>query len=77
MSTVCGLVDRFHDRPPDDVVDKLLIYTRDICYTLAQAKNRCRALAATAGGSLSDVETTVAVTAKDAANHLRVCWKSD
>jgi len=38
MSTVCSLVDRFRDRLPDDVVDKLLIYMRDIRYTLLRQK---------------------------------------
>ena len=38
MSTVCGLVDRFRDRLPDDVVDELLIYMRDIRYTLLRQK---------------------------------------
>jgi hypothetical protein len=32
-------------------------------------------LAAAAGGSLSDVETTVAMTAKDAATTFGVCWQ--
>jgi len=38
MSTVCGLVDSFRDRLPDDVVDKLLIYMRGIRYTLLRQK---------------------------------------
>ena len=38
MSTVCGLVDRFGDRLPDDVIDQLLIYMRDIRYTLLRQK---------------------------------------
>jgi uncharacterized protein with GYD domain len=32
-------------------------------------------LAAAAGGSLSDIETTVAMTAKRCGSHLRICWK--
>jgi hypothetical protein len=38
MSEVCGLVDRFHDRLPDDVFDKLIIYMRDIRNTLLRQK---------------------------------------
>ena len=35
---ICGLVDGFRDRLPDDVFDKLMIYMRDIRYTLLRRK---------------------------------------
>jgi hypothetical protein len=38
MSAICGLVDRFHDRLPDDVFDRLMSYMRDIRYTLLRQK---------------------------------------
>lgn len=38
MSAVCGLVDRFRDRLPDDVLDKLMIYMRNIRYTLLRQR---------------------------------------
>jgi hypothetical protein len=38
MSAVCGLVDCFSDRLPDDVFDRLMIYMRDIRYTLLRQK---------------------------------------
>ena len=38
MSAVCGLVDSFRDRLPDDVFDKLMIYMRDVRYTLLRQK---------------------------------------
>ena len=38
MSAVCGLVDRFRDRLPDDVFDRLMIYMRDMRYTLLRQK---------------------------------------
>jgi hypothetical protein len=38
MSALCGLVDGFRDRLPDDVFDKLMIYMRDIRYTLLRQK---------------------------------------
>ena len=38
MSAVCGLVDSFRDRLPDDVFDRLMIYMRDIRYTLLRQK---------------------------------------
>jgi len=38
MSAICGLVDRFRDRLPDDVFDRLMIYMRDIRYTLLRQK---------------------------------------
>jgi hypothetical protein len=38
MSAVCRLVDRFSDPLPDDVFDKLMIYMRDIRYTLLRQK---------------------------------------
>jgi hypothetical protein len=38
MSAVCGLVDCFRDRLPDDVFDRLMIYMRDIRYTLLRQK---------------------------------------
>jgi len=38
MSAVCGLVDCFRDRLPDDVFDKLMTYMRDIRYTLLRQK---------------------------------------
>jgi hypothetical protein len=38
MSAVCGLVAEFNDRLPDDVFDRLMIYMRDIRYTLLRQK---------------------------------------
>lgn len=38
MSVVCGLVDRFRDRLPNDVFDRLMIYMCDIRYTLLRQK---------------------------------------
>jgi hypothetical protein len=38
MSAVCALVDCFRDRLPDDVFDRLMIYMRDIRYTLLRQK---------------------------------------
>jgi hypothetical protein len=38
MSEVCGLVDCFRDRLPDDVFDSLMSYMRDIRYTLLRQK---------------------------------------
>ena len=38
MSAVCGLLDNFHDRLPDEVFDKLMSYLRDIRYTLLRQK---------------------------------------
>jgi hypothetical protein len=38
ISAVCGLVDCFCDRLPDDVFDRLMIYMRDIRYTLLRQK---------------------------------------
>jgi hypothetical protein len=38
MSALCGLVDGFRDRLPDDVFDTLMIYMRDIRYTLLRQK---------------------------------------
>jgi hypothetical protein len=38
MSAACGLVDCFRDRLPDDVFDRLMIYMRDIRYTLLRQK---------------------------------------
>ena len=38
MSAICGLVDRFRDRLPDDVFDRFMIYMRDIRYTLLRQK---------------------------------------
>jgi hypothetical protein len=34
MSAMCSLVAEFSDRLPDDVFDRLMIYMRDIRYTL-------------------------------------------
>jgi hypothetical protein len=38
MSAVCGLVESFRERLPDDVFDKLIIHMRDIRYTLLRQK---------------------------------------
>jgi hypothetical protein len=38
ISAVCDLVDRFRDRLPDDVFDRLMIYMRDVRYTLLRQK---------------------------------------
>jgi hypothetical protein len=38
MSSVCGLVEGFRDPLPEDVFDKLMIYMRDIRYTLLRQK---------------------------------------
>jgi hypothetical protein len=38
MSAVCGLLDGFEDRMPDDVFEKLMTYMRDIRYTLLRQK---------------------------------------
>jgi hypothetical protein len=38
MSAVCDLVAEFSDRLPDDVFDRLVIYMRDIRYTLLRQK---------------------------------------
>jgi hypothetical protein len=38
MSAVCGLVDEFIERLPDDVFDRLMTYMRDIRYTLLRQK---------------------------------------
>ena len=38
MSAVCGLLDGFNDRLPDDVFEKLMSYMRDIRYTLLRQK---------------------------------------
>jgi hypothetical protein len=38
MSALCDLIDGFRDRLPDDVCDKLMIYMRDIRYTLLRQK---------------------------------------
>jgi hypothetical protein len=38
MSALCNLVDCFRDRLPDDVFDRLMIYMRDIRYTLLRQK---------------------------------------
>jgi hypothetical protein len=36
--SVCGLLDGFEDRMPDDVFEKLMTYMRDIRYTLLRQK---------------------------------------
>jgi hypothetical protein len=38
MSAVCGLVAEFNDLLPDHVFDTLMIYMRDIRYTLLRQK---------------------------------------
>jgi hypothetical protein len=38
MSAICDLVDKFNERLPDDVFDRLMIYMRDIRYTLLRQK---------------------------------------
>jgi hypothetical protein len=38
MSAVCRLVDRFADPLPDDVLERLMNYMRDIRYTLLRQK---------------------------------------
>ena len=38
MSAVCDLIGRFGDRLPEDVFDKLMIYMRDVRYTLLRQK---------------------------------------
>jgi len=38
MSAVCDLIGRFDDRLPEDVFDKLMIYMRDVRYTLLRQK---------------------------------------
>ena len=38
MTAMCGLVDEFNERLPDDVFDRLMIYMRDIRYTLLRQK---------------------------------------
>jgi hypothetical protein len=38
MSAVCGLLDSFNDRLPDDVFDKLMSYMRDIRYTFLRQR---------------------------------------
>ena len=37
-SAVCGLVDDFHDRLPQDIFDRLMSYLREIRYTLLRQK---------------------------------------
>jgi hypothetical protein len=38
ISAVCGLVDKFQDRLPHDIFDRLMSYVREIRYTLLRQK---------------------------------------
>jgi hypothetical protein len=38
MTAVCALVAEFNERLPDDVFDSLMLYMRDIRYTLLRQK---------------------------------------
>jgi len=38
MSAVCSLVDNFEDELPDEIIEKLMSYIRDIRYTLLRQK---------------------------------------
>jgi hypothetical protein len=38
LSTICGLVDEFHDRLAEDIFDRLMSYLREIRYTLLRQR---------------------------------------